>query len=182
MSFTINNNDPEHVMYDKLNEYIVSIKKLKYGKILKLLNDLFNKNYKSLRNFIDIDCNYFTVKNNNLEITKKIIKILELHKTKLNLNLQKLYICDEYLECMKIYNSSNNKTNWLTLIKIYDSDKSCSDSDDTNSKNKELTKNKTKIDLNKEIFSILIKVLKTIEYKFKKTKKFGKEYYFIAMD
>ena len=77
-TFKVNEGDSARMMLDKLNSYMVEVKKEKYNNVLKLLNELFEQTHKSLRNFTKIDCNYFELKS-----TSKVIKILDTNKEKL---------------------------------------------------------------------------------------------------
>lgn len=149
-TFQVNNSDSARVMLDKLNLYVATIKKEKYGKLLKLMNELFDKNNNTLRNFVKIDCNYFESKS-----ISKIIKILETHKTYFKYDIDKIIKHSE--------NQSNDE-----------SDKSDKSSDKKSDK-------LDKFNISKEIFSIISKLLKSIEYKLVKSTLGTKSFYSVAM-
>jgi hypothetical protein len=149
-TFKVDNNDSARVMFDKLNSYIVTIKKEKYNNILKLLNELFEKNHSSLRNFTEINGEYFE----KIPLSK-IIKILETHKEKFNYDISK--IVDSNTNIAKAKDKSKSDTNVIAITKA----------EDTN--------------VSKKIFSIIGKILRTIEYKLIRFSKGSKFYYSITM-
>jgi len=56
--FTIDENEPVHMMRYNLERQILNLKKSKYNLILKFLNKLFDKHHKTLRHF-KIKINFF---------------------------------------------------------------------------------------------------------------------------
>lgn len=166
-SFNFNQTDDSYIMYEKLNDYVSKIKKDKTTEILKLFNELFKKENKRLSNFKLINVFYFKDNKNIADL----IKILELYEKKLKLDLNKI----------KTYRSQQVK---------YDSSDESSESDSEKSESslsdKKKTNNKKKtqkdIDINKEIFSVLSKLLKTVQYKFKRTTLSNKSYYDVTFE
>jgi hypothetical protein len=170
MEVAVNSNGqlPAYAMLENLNKSVNEVIKKKREEIIKLFNELFKKEYMSLLHFKDILQNYFT----NLKDVYSKIKILESHKNNLGLKLDKI----------KPENSDSS-----------DSVSDSSDSDESNSSEDSSKKKSTKkhpikktkkpkvIDINKEIFSILSKLLGTINYKFKKGTYFGKPSYVIII-
>jgi hypothetical protein len=142
-TFQVNNTDSACVMLDKLNSYVVTIKKEKYNNILKLLNELFEKNHKTLRNFVEIECEYFETQS----ITKTI-KILETYKSTFNYDVDKIKKKDQK-DPVEIKIKTGSKTEEFSI--------------------------------SKEIFLIISKLLKSIEYKLIKFTKGNKQYYSILM-
>lgn len=154
---------PAYAMLENLNKAVNEVIKKKREEIIKLFNELFKKEYVSLLNFKDILQNYFT----DLKDVDSKIKILESHKDKLGLKLDKI----------KPENSDSSDS-------VSDSSDSDEDSPPKKSTKKQPTKKIKKpkvIDINKEIFSILSKLLGTVNYKFKKGTYFGKPSYVIIM-
>lgn len=181
-TFSVNTSDPAHVMLDKLNSYVSSLKKEKYNNILKLLNELFESQHKTLRHFTEIEIEYFEKKS-----ISKIIKILELHKSKFNYDIEKII---EYQKNKKKSEKTEKleKTEKNKIIEITDkldkTDKTDKKSN-TISKTRTKTNSKKEIDeefnISKEIFSIISKLLKSIEYKLIKFTKCNKQVYSIIM-
>lgn len=151
--FQVNNTDSARVMLDKLNTYVVTIKKEKYNNILKLLNELFEKNHNTLRNFTRIDSEYFETRS-----MTKTIKILETHKSKFNYDIDKLK--KQFAEKTEKIEKSKDES-----VEIKTKKKSKSE----------------EISVSKEIFSIITKLLKSIEYKLIKSTNGKKTYYSISM-
>lgn len=160
-TFQVNNTDPAHVMLDKLNSYVTTLKKEKYNNLLKLLNELFEKKNFTLRHFTDIEYEYFETKS-----LSKTIKILEEHKPKFNYDIDKL---------KKHYAEKKSKKNVVPNVSIAPA---------KNIEIKVKSKNSSSAEefsASKEIFLIISKLLKAIEYKLVKFTKANKYYYSIVM-
>lgn len=182
-TFQINHSDPAHVMFDKLNSYVATLKKEKYNNLLKLLNDLFETKHNTLRHFTQMECSYFDKKS-----MSKLIKILELHKSKFNYDTSKI---KNYYNTKKNNKNNENDTNHLKDSKSNNEMKDVTNNLDKNisvkSNSKNGTKNNSKkeveeeFNVSKEIFFIISKLLKTIEYKLIKINKNNIQYYSVIM-
>jgi hypothetical protein len=170
-TFKVNEGDSARVMLDKLNSYVLEVKKEKYNNVLKLLNELFEQKHKSLRNFTKIDCNHFESKS-----TSRVIKILDANKEKLGYDTQKLK--DFYAE--KKNKEKKPKDTEPTLKDITDETKITV----ANTKSKTKTKSgsvQEEFTVSKEVFSIITKLIKSLEYKLVKSTNFGKPCYSLIM-
>jgi hypothetical protein len=130
--FQINNDDESHVMYDKLNNYILSLKKDKMKDILEMFNKIFHCEYDRLSKFKNINENYLQ----NIKDVDNVLQILKFYSDNLKIDLTKF---KSYLEDPTDPNDSSESLFEYNFNKI-----------------------------NKELFSILSKILKTIQYKLKK--------------
>lgn len=174
-TFKVSESDSSRVMLDKLNAYVIDIKKEKYNNTLKLLNELFEQSNKSLRNFTKIDCEYFESKS-----LSKLIKILDIHKEKLGLNIDKL---KEYYLAKKQNKLTDTTTTTTTTTPTTKETK-----DITPTTKETKTKSKTKSDTNKkeftvsdEIFTLISKLIKSLDYKLVKSLNGGKPSYSLMM-
>lgn len=175
-TFKINESDSSRVMYDKLNEYRIALKKEKYNNVLKLLNELFDQNNKSLRNFVKIDCNYFE----SVSISK-LLKILENNKEKLGYDLTKLKEYYSEKKSLKINVKDASKNLELKEIKEI-KEKESNNKETQNSKIKSKTTSKSEdFSVSKEIFGIISKLIKLLDYKLVKSMNGGKPSYSLIM-
>lgn len=185
-TFQVNNNDPPHVMYDKLMSHIANIKKEKYNVVLGLLNELFKKDNKNIKNFSQIDSEYFNTDRKNID---KYVAILESYKQKLGYDMTKIQsiaeknkpiIKSEKRGSIVLPDPTQIKTSSIVIGPKIKSDMI------TNSNNtlvKSSSKSGSKdMDINKEIFDLLSKQLKVIGYKFIKTLKNDKVYYTVILE
>lgn len=167
----INDNDLPYVMYDKLNAYNVLLKKEKYANILKFLNEIFKKTNTGLRQFTNISCEFFI----NYKELSKFVKICESHKEKLHIEFEKIKLAS--LKEIELEKTKKGKP--VCVNESDDSDGSDDSDNDTNTKkNKKKEKN---INVNREIFLLISRLLKTIDYKLKRGTSFGKPCYSISV-
>lgn len=180
-TFRVNENDSARMMLDKLNAYVLEIKKEKYNNVLKLLNELFEQKHKSIRNFTKIDCEYFESKS-----VSKIIKLLDKYSEKLEIDVNKI---KEYYEkkketkkLLKDQKSIKDVTDMTNVTNI--------NGDRSNETEKVLKiKSKTKsgstkeeFTVSKEIFTIIAKLIKSLDYKLVKSLNCGKQSYSCVMN
>lgn len=172
-TFKVSDTDSSRVMFDKLNTYMIEVKKEKYNNVLKLLNELFEQNNKSLRNFIKIDSEYFESKS-----TSKTIKILDKYKEKLGFDTNKL---SEYYANKK---ANTKATKTVEIKEIIESVK-----EPVKVNIKAGSKTKTKSDFKTEIFTvsgevftIITKLIRPLDYKLVKSSIAGKPHYSLVMN
>ncbi len=177
-TFKVSETDSSRVMFDKLNTYMVELKKEKYNNVLKLLNELFGQSNKSLRNFTKIDCEYFESKS-----LSKTIKILDSYKEKLGYNIDKLkeFNKDKKSGTTKIDETKKDTSKAKGVVDITDEASKTKIIKSKTKSGSKIESDKEEFTPSKEIFALILKLIKSLDYKLVKSVIGGKSYYSFVM-